>query len=98
MINSHHHGRRDALATDITNTEEQFLITDKIVVQVTTHLAGRHQRTIYFHFLRQLSIIHHQLSIFTGQHALLYLAGHMQFRTDAVFLGIHLMQTFQIAL
>ena len=40
---AHHHRRWCTLATDITDTEEQLLVAEVIVIQVATHLTGRYQ-------------------------------------------------------
>ena len=37
---SHHHSRRDAFSTDITDAEKQFSVAHEIVVDVTAHLLG----------------------------------------------------------
>ena len=90
MDSCHQHGGWGSLAADIANTEEQFLVTNEIIEQVTSHLASRHQRSDDFQIVL--------FQIVFGQHALLYMAGHTQLRTDAFLLFIDLTQTLQISL
>ena len=86
MDHAHHHRRWCSLATDIANAEEQLLISDVKIIQVTTHLTGWHQRTIDIHIV--------VLQMAGRQHALLYLAGHAQLAANTFLFGICLAQPF----
>ena len=85
---THHHSRRDALATHVAYAEEQLLIANIVVIQVTTHLTRRHQRTVDFHVVMLQQVM--------GQHALLYLEGHVQLSIDTLLFGIRLTQTLEV--
>ena len=89
MDHTHDHRRRSSLAADVTDTEEKLLVADVIVIQVSAHLTGRHQRPEDIHIGMLYKAV--------GQHALLYLAGHAQFAANALLLGFHLTQTLQVA-
>ena len=85
---AHHHSRRDALATHVAYAEEQLLVANVIVVQVTAHLTRRHQRTVDFHVIMLQEVVR--------QHALLYLEGHVQLSIDTLLFGIRLTQTLEV--
>ena len=42
---THYHSRWCSLATDVTDTEEQFFVTDKVVIEVASHFTCRFQET-----------------------------------------------------
>ena len=88
LHDGHQECRRGALAADVTDTEEQLLVTDKIVIEVAAYGAGRFQQTF------QLQSVDIQLAL--GQHTLLYLTGHVQLSVNALLLGIHLLQLVQV--
>ena len=89
MGHAHDHGRRGTLTTDIADAEEEFFVADVVVEQVATHLPGRYQRAVDIDIVAP-----HELF---GQHVLLNLAGHVQFAVDALFFGIDLVETLQVA-
>ena len=84
MDDGHDHCRRRTLATDVTDAEEQLLVTDVVVVEVAAHFTGWFQKASHLQLLTS--------HLFFRQHALLNLAGHVKFTVNTFLLQISLVQ------
>ena len=85
VYDSHEYGSRHALAADVANTEEQFFVADKIVIQITADFSRWQQESVDvniipfgWHLLRQ--------------HLHLDIAGNMQLIVNTVLFLLGLLQ------
>ena len=86
MHHGHHQGSRDAFPTHIANAKIQFLVTDKMVVKVTTDHFGGVKRADY------ITVVAQRDFITFGQHFHLDFPSDIQLTVNVFPLQIGLLQ------
>ena len=87
----HDDGRRHALAADVADAEEQFLVADEEVEQVAADLTGWCQRA------KDVDVVaFREWWKLLGQHRLLNFPGYLQFAADALLLHVGTLQLHDV--